>query len=51
MPAAFHGALRPISATARTAAIRRIAQFYEAWDNPDQAAEWRARLPKESTGG
>ena len=23
----------------------RLAQLYDAWEKPDRAAEWRARLP------
>ena len=32
-------------------AIYRTADLYEAWDKPEQAAEWRAKLPAESEGG
>ena len=32
----------------RTAdAIRVLVELYEAWDKPDEAAEWRAKLPDE----
>jgi eukaryotic-like serine/threonine-protein kinase len=27
--------------------VRQLADLYERWDNPDKAAEWQARLPKE----
>jgi tetratricopeptide (TPR) repeat protein len=26
-------------------ALRRIGDLYEAWGKPDQASEWRAKLP------
>jgi tetratricopeptide (TPR) repeat protein len=26
--------------------VQRLVQLYEAWDKPDQAAEWRAKLEK-----
>lgn len=31
-------------AASRRQAIQRMVELYEAWDKPDQAAEWRARL-------
>jgi serine/threonine protein kinase/tetratricopeptide (TPR) repeat protein len=30
-------------------ALERIGELYEAWDKPDQAAEWRAKLPTTQT--
>jgi serine/threonine protein kinase/tetratricopeptide (TPR) repeat protein len=36
---------------ARTvAAVERLLKLYEAWDKPDQAAEYRAMLPDEEDG-
>lgn len=29
-----------------TEALERLVQLYDAWGKPDQAAEWRAKLPK-----
>ena len=28
-----------------TEALERLVQLYDAWGKPDQAAEWRAKLP------
>ena len=28
-----------------TEALERLVQLYDAWEKPDQAAEWRAKLP------
>ena len=28
-------------------AVRALVNLYEAWGKPDQAAEWRAKLPSE----
>ena len=38
-----------IPAMRRQEALKRIVNLYEAWNKPDQAAEWRAKLPAEET--
>ena len=32
----------------KTTAIEAIVELYELWDNPQLAAEWRAKLPPDS---
>ena len=31
----------------KTEALQRIIDLYDAWDKPDEAAKWRAKLPDE----
>ena len=31
-----------------TEALERLVQLYDAWCKPDQAAEWRAKLPQDT---
>ncbi len=39
----------PQSKKRLTEAAERIVQLYDAWGKPDQAAEWRKRLPVHQT--
>src|SRR5262249_36466423 len=32
-----------------TEALERLVQLYDAWDKPDQAAEWRKRFAEHET--
>ena len=32
-----------------TEALERLVQLYDAWVKPEQAAEWRAKLPPDTT--
>lgn len=34
-----------VSESERRQAVQRVIDLYEAWGRPDQAAEWRSRLP------
>lgn len=51
---ALLGALRaiegdaPVNAARRTTAIRRLVALYDAWGQPEKAAEWRGKLPPPS---
>jgi hypothetical protein len=38
----------PASANRKREALERIIKLYEAWDKPDQAAEWRVKSKAES---
>ena len=35
----------PAQRTALDENVRRVVELYDAWDRPEQAAEWRAKLP------
>ena len=37
---------RPPAAQRVTAALRRLVALYQSWENPAEAAKWRARLPQ-----
>ncbi len=39
--------LPPLPATDAKDTIRYLANLYDAWGKPEQAAEWRAKLPTE----
>ena len=40
------GKLRSQGKARLTDSLDRLIQLYDAWDKPDQAAEWRAKLPE-----
>ena len=40
------GDIPPRAAPRLIEAQKRLVQLYDAWGKPDQAAKWRAKLPK-----
>ena len=42
----FEAKISPQGKPRLTEALERLVQLYDAWGKPDQAAEWRAKLPE-----